>query len=216
MNENKTSVKHGLISKNNTTMFVTLAVAGVVFSFAAVASYTLVRRMNYQNKVIGERANAEKQLKSNVEAANNLVESFKNFDEAAESVIGTADRNSKVVLDALPSKYDFPALATSLEKLLLGGGITNIGITGLDDEATAEQNSTSPEPIEIPFTISGTGSYANIQQLIVNLHRSIRPFKVLRFDISAGGDPNSMNVTVSAVTYYQPEKNLDIPEREVQ
>lgn len=215
MNETKTSVKHGLISKSNTTMFATLAIAGIVFSFAVVASYTLIKRMNYQSKVINERAAAEKQLKSNIVAVDNLFESYKNFDEAPESVIGTADRNSKIVLDALPSKYDFPALATSLEKLLVGGGIANIGITGLDDEATAEQDSTSPEPVEIPFVISGSGSYASLQQLIANLQLSIRPFKVLKLDLSAGGAEGNMNFTISAVTYYQPEKNLDIPEVEV-
>lgn len=47
MNE-KVSVKHEVISKNNTRMFVTLAIAGAVLAFAVVSGITLVKRMNYQ------------------------------------------------------------------------------------------------------------------------------------------------------------------------
>jgi Tfp pilus assembly protein PilO len=214
MNE-KTSKKHGLISKNNTRMFVILAVAGVILSFSLVSSITLIKRMNYQAKVINERTKVQKQLKDNLSAVDSLLAAYKNFDSAAESVIGTSDSNSKIVLDALPSKYDFPALATSLENLLVTGGFSDINITGSDNEATAEQNSTTPKPIEIPFTISAKGTYANLQTLIGNLQRSIRPFKILKLDITASANADSMNFTISAVTYYQPEKNLDIPLKEV-
>jgi hypothetical protein len=214
MNE-KTSNKHGLISKNNTRMFVILAIAGVILSFSLVSSITLVRRMNYQAKVVNSRSKAQKQLKDNLAAVDSLVAAYKNFDEAAESVIGTADSNSKIVLDALPSKYDFPALTTSLENLLVTGGFSNIDISGADNEATAEQNSTSPVPIEIPFIISAKGSYANLQTLINNLQRSIRPFKILKLDITATAGSDSTSFTITAVTYYQPEKNLDIPLEEI-
>lgn len=214
MNE-KVSKEHGLISKNNTRMFVILAVAAVTLSFALVSSITLVKRMNYQAKVINARTKVQKQLKSNIAAVDSLLEAYKNFDEAAESVIGTADSNSKVVLDALPSKYDFPALATSLEKLLVSGGFSDISISGSDNEATAEQNSTNPAPIEIPFTIAAKGSYANLQSLINSLRISIRPFKIMRLDITSSSSGDSMSFTISAVTFYQPEKNLEIPLVEV-
>lgn len=211
----KTSVKHGIISKNNTRMFVILAVAGAVLSFSAVASITLIKRMNYQAKVINERTKVDRQLKDNVAAVDSLVAAYKEFDQAAESVIGTADRNSKIVLDALPSKYDFPALATSLEKLLVTGGFADINITGSDNEATAEQNSTTPVPVEIPFTISAKGSYDNLKLLISNLQKSIRPFKILRIDVTASANGATMNFTIAGVTFYQPEKNLEIPLKEV-
>lgn len=214
MNE-KTSKKHGLISKNNARMFVILAVAGVILSFSLVSSITLIKRMNYQAKVINERTKVQKQLKDNIAAVDSLVAAYKNFDAPAESVIGTADSNSKIVLDALPSKYDFPALTASLENLLVTGGFGDISITGSDNEANAEQNSITPVPIEIPFIISAKGSYANIQILISNLQRSIRPFKILKLDITASSGTDSMNFTISAVTFYQPEKNLDIPLKEV-
>ena len=197
-------------------MFVILAVAGVTLSFALVSSITLIKRMNYQAKVIGARTKVEKQLKENNAAVDSLLAAYKNFDEAPESVIGTADSNSKIVLDALPSKYDFPALATSLEKLLISGGFSDIIITGSDNEATAEQNSTTPAPIEIPFTIAAKGTYTNLQMLIDSLRLSIRPFKIMRLDITASSASDSMSFAISAVTFYQPEKNLEIPLKEVE
>jgi len=214
MNE-KPSKKHSLISKNNTRMFVVLAIAGITLSFALVSSITLVKRMNYQAKVINARTKVQKQLKVNIAAVDSLLAAYKNFDEAAESVIGTADSNSKIVLDALPSKYDYPALTTSLEKLLVTGGFSDISITGADNEATAEQNSTTPAPIEIPFTITAKGTYANLQALINSLRVSIRPFKIMQLDITASSAGDSTNFTISAVTFYQPEKNLEIPLKEV-
>jgi len=214
MSEN-TSKQHGLISKSNTKMLVMLAIAGAVLSFSTVVGITLIKRMNYQAKVIGERSKVQKQLKANVAAVDSLLAAYKNFDEAPESVIGTSDSNSKIVLDALPSKYDFPALATSLEKLLVSGGFSDISITGSDNEATAEQNSTTPAPVEIPFTIAAKGSYVNLQSLMNNLRISIRPFKILKLDITASAGVDSMNFTISAVTFYQPEKNLEIPLQEV-
>lgn len=211
----KVSKKHSLISKSNTKMLIMLAVSGAILSFSMVVSITFIKRMNYQAKVINERTKVQKQLKANVAAVDSLLAAYKNFDEAAESVIGTSDSNSKIVLDALPSKYDFPALATSLEKLLVTGGFSDISITGADNEATAEQNSTSPAPVEIPFTISAKGSYASLQTLINNLRISIRPFKISKLDITATSGSDSMSFTISAATYYQPEKNLEIPLKEV-
>lgn len=215
MADKKVSLKHNLISSSNKTMFIALAIAGAVLSFSAVGSYSLIKRMNYQSKVIGERVKAERQLKENLENVDKLVASYRSFDEAAESVIGTGDRNSKIVLDSLPSKYDFPALTTSLEKLLVGGGFTSIQITGIDDEAAAEQNSVNPQSVEIPFSISATGTYDSLQNLIVDLQRSIRPFKIQNFDISVEGGQSNLTFTIAAVTYYQPEKNLEIEQKEI-
>lgn len=215
MSEKKVSKEHLLISRSNTKMLVMLAVAGAVMSFSLVVSISLIKRMNYQAKVINERTKVQKQLKANVAAVDSLIAAYKDFDDAAESVIGTSDSNSKIVLDALPSKYDFPALATSLEKLLVTGGFSDISITGSDNEATAEQNSTTPVPIEIPFTIAAKGSYSSLQTLMNNLRISIRPFKVIKLDINAASSSDSLSFTISAVTFYQPEKNLEIPLREV-
>ena len=213
MKEQGGSVKRELVNKSNSNMLITIGIAGAVLGFSLVASYTLIKQMSYRSKVISERAKAEKQLKANVKAAENLKSSYDEFNNAPESVIGTADKNAKVVLDALPSKYDFPALATSIQKIMEVSGLSNISITGQDSEATAEQESTAPKLVEIPLTLSGTGTYDKAQELVKNLARSIRPFKIVK--ISVSGEDANLNISIEGITYYQPKKKLDIPLKEV-
>jgi hypothetical protein len=133
------------------------------------------------------------------------------FENSSESAIGTADKNSKIVLDALPSKYDFPALATSLEALIAGSGGTINNITGKDNEADAEQNSANPTTIEIPFEITARGNFASNLKLIQDMERSIRPFKITAFELT-GSDAN-LEAKITAVTYYQPEKRLEVEQK---
>lgn len=213
MAEQGGSVKRDLISKSNSSILITIGIAGAIFGFSLVASFTLIKQMSYRSKVISERAKAEKQLKANVKAVAELESSYSEFNNTAESVIGTADKNAKIVLDALPSKYDFPALATSLEKMMLTSGLTQVTIDGSDSEATAEQESISPKLVEMPFVISGKGTYAQAQDLVKNLQRSIRPFKITKVTLS--GDDALLNINIEGMTYYQPKKNLDIPLKEV-
>lgn len=214
MQKGEVSSKHLQIQKSNTSMFIMLGVASAVFSFTVVSTVSLIKRMSYQSRVINARVDAEKQLKSNLGAVSELVKAYENFDSAKESVIGTADKNSKIVLDALPSKYDYPAITASVEKIVkLTGGIAGFSVTGTDQEATAQQSSISPEPIQIPITISGTANYETIQKLVNNLQLSIRPIKVTKLNFS--GDQKSMSFNMSLITYYMPEKNLEIPLKEI-
>jgi len=204
----RTSIKHLEINKANTMIVVACAVATVIVVFAAVASISLGKDMSYKNKVINLRNKANKQLLSNITAANSLDQSYQAFESSSESVIGTSDDNAKIVLDALPSKYDFPAFITSLEWMITNSGSTISGITGTDNEATAAQNSIDPQPVVIPFQISTSGTYTNAQSLISELQRSIRPIQITSLTFS-GSDTN-LTTTISAQTYYQPEKQLGI------
>jgi len=214
MAQNNTSAKHALIEKSNTSIFVVIGIAAAVLSFSVVSSIYLFKRMSYQSRVIDKRTDVEKLLNTNKSELDKLVKSYQGFDTAPESVVGTKDNNSKIVLDALPSKYDFPALATSIEKIMnLTGGISSRNITGTDLEATAAQSLPSPVPIEIPLTIGGTASYENIQKLVNNLQLSIRPMKITKVLFS--GEQSKMSFTISVTTYYMPAKNLDIQSEEV-
>lgn len=204
----RTSIKHLQIDKVNTRILVASATTVAIVVFCLVAGYSLIKQMNYQNKVIGLRGDASKQLEANIASTETLVKSYEAFEGANESIIGTPDKNSVIVLDALPSKYDFPALATSLDELIVGAGAKVTSITGTDNEATAEQDSIIPQPIEIPFEFNAAGSLSVLQQLVKDMERSIRPFQMTSLAIS--GDSNNLHMDVSAKTYYQPEKRLDI------
>lgn len=204
----KQSVKHLQISKTNNLILISVAITTVIVIFSLVATYSLYKQMTYQNKVIGLRNKANQQLEKNIKSTDSLVYAYDNFENSSESIMGTADKNTKIVLDALPSKYDFPALATSLENIAKISGVSVTGITGTDEEATAEQDSANPQPKEIPFQITAKGDYARIQQYVNNLQRSIRPMQI-KVIIFSGSDTD-LEANITGITYYQPEKKLDL------
>lgn len=205
------SFKRLAIDKATKTILGVLVLTAAVAVFALVASRALFIQLSYQNKVITAKKTALKQLKSNINAVNSLVGAYKAFDENAESIIGTPDKNSKIVLDSLPSKYDFPALATSLEKILSGYEIGSI--SGNDDEV-AQQSAAGSILVEIPFQVGVTTNFANIQKLIEDFDRSIRPLHILTLELS--GSDDNMNMNLTAKTYYQSEKTLEIKTKELQ
>lgn len=212
------STKRRLLSKANSTTVTITAVAAFVIVFCLVSSKTLLSQAMYQNRVASAKKQTVATLKSDIAATHNLVASYRAFDGAAQNIIGGSNTgngsndgsNSKIVLDALPSSYDFPALATSLEKIITGRGLTIQGITGTDDEIAQQDNqgSASPKPVPMPFSIEVSGKYDDIQKLVTDLQNSIRPFQIQTVIVS--GSQDNMNLTLTAQTFYQPEKDLSI------
>lgn len=206
------------VSKNQTTIFVLLAVA----SFATVASIMVSRAMwtqaSYTNKVIGKKEAAVDQLEANKAAVDQLTSSYKSFNEQSPNLIGgtpegTGPRdgsNSTLILDSLPENYNFPALASSIEKLLTGYNISSI--TGSDD--SVNQTSAAAASVEIPIGVSVSTSYDGMKNLIGVFDRSIRPFKITK--LQASGSSSDLELTLDMVTYYQPATSVKITEESVQ
>jgi len=217
------SQKRTQIDKANTTMVVTVAVAAFVFVFSLIAAHALWVRMSYQNKVISEKETARNQLVANLDTVDDLVTAYKAFAETPENVLGgnpsgKGDKdgdNAKIVLDALPSKYDFPGLVTSLEKIIQDNGSSINSISGTDDEVAQGAAANGPnQPIEIPFELSAGGNYDSTQDLLTLLQRSIRPIKAQTVQLA--GTNSELELTLTAITYYQPEKTLNIPKKVVE
>jgi hypothetical protein len=210
--------KRALITKANSIIVFSAAAAAFVVVFSLVAGKALISQGTYQNKIISKKEKALSQLKSDLSARNSLVNSYRAFVDTPQNVLGGApggkgDKdgdNARIVLDALPSKYDFPALATSVEKLVLSQGLQINGITGTDQEITesVNQQSSSPKSIAMPFDVQVVGSYNSIQNLVNVFERSIRPFQMKSIDLT--GDQSSMSMSAKLQTYYQPEKSLKI------
>ncbi len=212
------SVKHLLVDKNNKTMVIIVAIASFVTVFSLVASKSLLSQQSYQKRVTTEKEKAVKQLKTNIAAVNELETHYKSFAERPENFIGGSSKgsgdkdgdNARLVLDALPSKYDFPALATSLEKVLTSQNLKIQSISGIDDEVNqgSVKSSESPAPVPMPFQVSFSGTYAQAAFLLGTLEKSIRPIQVASIDFS--GTDKEMHIILSAQTYFQPGKNLQI------
>lgn len=215
--------KRSLINKANSTMVIATATAAFVLVFALVAGKSLLNQMGYQNRVIAAKKTALKQLMADLEARDSLQQSYKAFVDDDPNVLGgnpqaTGDKdgdNAKLVLDALPSKYDFPALTTSLEKIIVGQNLKILSISGTDQEAdqASKQISPEPQPVAMPFQVQVSGSYVSIQSLVDVFLKSIRPFQIQTIELS--GDESSMTAVIAAQTFYQPEKSLEIKQEVV-
>ncbi|MEK7602691.1 MAG: hypothetical protein AAB459_00410 [Patescibacteria group bacterium] len=216
------SSKRLLIDKSIATTIGVIAGASFVTVFSLIASQAVWKQRTYQAKVISEREIAKKQLESNLSAVATLRTQYQAFVQTNENIIGGNPSgpgpqdgdNARIILDALPSKYDFPAVANSINNLLSGTSIS--AITGADDEIAqvAKQASGTVQPIEIPFDISVTTDYNGAISVLDKIQRSIRPIKIINFSITAG-DTGQISLSIKANTYYQPAKTLNITTKEV-
>jgi hypothetical protein len=219
MADTQISTKRLAISKANAQMVGIVAAAAFVTIFCLVASNAVFSQNRYQARVISAKEKAHKQLQDNIDNYGNLATAYNAFDNAPTNVIGGTKNgkgdndgsNSKIILDALPATYDFPALTSSIEKVLKDNNLKVTSITGTDDQLAQQNNkgSANPQPVQIPFTFTvSNASYASVNQLMAKLQQSIRPLQIDTMD--ASGSQNNMTVTVSAHTYYQPAKNVSI------
>ncbi|MEM6998004.1 MAG: hypothetical protein AAF413_03790 [Patescibacteria group bacterium] len=209
----KVSSKRLAIDKDQARIVVTVVAAAAITVFCLIGSSTLITKLNHQNDVISALEDSKETVQENISNLNALTTTYNNFENSVESVIGDNDSNSKVVLDALPSKYDFAALLTSMEAILRTGNYTTSGISGTDNELTAEQSSANPEPVEIPLSLAVNTTYAGSQQLLDTLASSIRPFDIRSMRLS-GGDADA-RLNLELITYYQPSKEVQFGERTI-
>jgi hypothetical protein len=214
----KLSIKHLQINKANHAVIVATAIGAAIAVLGLFIGRGVWVRYSHQEAVIDAKTTSLKLLEANIVSKNQIVESYKNFVDPAKStniigglIVGEDDKdgdNARLVLDALPSKYDFPALATSLDKMLRGNGYVVTAIDGTDDEI-AQATSTESAPVEIPIGVSvENADYDGIQDIVRLFGRSIRPFKIQTMTISGGG--NTMTIDLKVTAYFQPEKKFEI------
>lgn len=211
------------IDKTNSFIIGTVAVTCFIVIFSIVAGRALLIQRAYQARVIAKKEIARDTLRANEEAVVQLKNQYQVFVTNPTNVIGGAaqgsgDRdgdNAKIILDALPSKYDFPALATSIEKITQGKGFEFGGMVGKDDELAQITNSESikPVPIAIPFDVQAKfNSIADINKMLDIFQSSIRPIRITNISLQA---TQGAAMSVKAETYYQPTKKLGVTEEVV-
>lgn len=224
MAQAEASTKRVAISKANAQMVAVVAAAAFVTIFCLVASKAALSQNRYQARVTAAKEKAHQQLQKNIDAFDDLKVSYQAFDNTAKNAIGgnsvgegdNDGKNSKLILDALPSSYDFPALTSSVEKLLQSQSLKINDIGGTDDQLNQQTNvsSPSPQPVPMPFSFSITETnYDSINKLVQTLEKSIRPIQIDSLTLAGGG--NNMTATVNAHTFFQPGKNLNITKQVV-
>jgi hypothetical protein len=207
------SDKHKLIDKNNAKIIITVSITVFVVIFTLFASRALLSQAAYQNKVISGKKDALKVAKQNEKNAKDLEKSYVAFATESVNVLGgnptgtgpLDGSNPKIVLDSLPSVYDYPALSSSIEKLLLDNGYQIESIGGSEDTTLTSKSSdskTEAKPIEISYPLTIQSTPEGTKQLLQILERSIRPFSIDKVTVSASGA--SLSSKIAMKTYFQP------------
>lgn len=219
------SAKRVAINKANAQIVTIVAVASVLTIFSLVAAKTLWADQSFQARLIHAKEQARDQLEANSKAVDQLMASYRDFESKSTNIIGGSSvgngpndgDNASIVLDALPSQYDFPALTSSIEKIADSLNLSIGDISGTDDEVNQQgtQASDSPQPVPMPFefTIKST-DFKGAQNLLSVLERSIRPIQIQMLTLK--GTDKQLDVTVQAQTYYQPGKVMSIKTETIQ
>jgi hypothetical protein len=224
MAKNEIITKRLAISKANAQMVAIIGVAAFVTVFCLIAAKSVLSQNEYQSRVISAQDKAKVQLEANLSTYKSLSDQYNQFVADPTNILGgqsssTANNggsNSKLILDALPPVYDFPALASSIAGILKQQGVDVTGISGTDEQLTEQANTSSPNPapVSMPFSFTVQNlNYQGIGNLLDTLQKSIRPIAIDSLTVNGGG--NSITLSVQAHTYFQPAKSLGITEQEV-
>jgi len=217
------SAKRISIDKTNASLIVIVSVAAFLVVFSLVAIRALYSQLTYQSRVINQKKITLVQVEENIQEVEKLNVAYQEFSGSTVNALGgnpkgTGDRdgeNPRIILDALPSKYDFPALNTSLDKLVKSGGFQLTAISGTDDEInqSTNQSSVTPTQVDMPFQLEALINISDGKRFLELFERSIRPIQLQQLTISS--QEGKLKVEMTAKTYFQPEKKLNVTEEVV-
>lgn len=203
-----------------------IGTAAIISVFCLASTKVLLSQAAYKRHIISARRDAVKALNDDLAKSDALKAQYQIFEGTnPNNIIGGRNvtdqaaippdgNNSRIVLDALPSSYDFPALISSLAKIMNNNGISNPSIGGTDQSDTLKSDaSPNPSPVIIALSVSGSGTYSQIQSVIKDLERSIRPFDLANLHLQ--GSEASMTFSANLNTYFQPAKTLKISDKAV-
>lgn len=219
--------KRQQISQANKTMFIWVACAAVVVSFCLVIGQFLFRQAAFNIKIIDAKDKANSTLGQNIDNAKKLQDQMNsllvNVDLSSVKA-NESDTNFKVILDALPSNDDPITFATSLQRAIIprsGALLETLEPPKTAGEEGEEGSGEAPEhaeadskaPIEQRYSFTVLGNYEQIQNLLKDFERTIRPINVNTMSIE-GSDAN-LRVEFDASTYYSNAKTLNIQKKTI-
>lgn len=218
--------KRTQIAIANRTMFVWVAGVSVLVGFALVIGIFLVQMLIFNEKILAEKSHTVETLRDNIKNIDTLSSQVRALDANANLISSKAnpdDETLQVVLDALPSVANSPALGASIQQKLLGG-IDNISIDSLQPDLVvgiesltnnsienASAASSADKQSEITFRFSVTGDYEALEQVLLNLEKSIRTIDVISMTIQSNNGRCSLSVQGRA--YYEPERIVELKDK---
>lgn len=211
--------KRAQIASANKTMFIFVAGVSALLGFTIVAVIFLSQMLFFNERVLAEKDKTVNNLKSNNKIVTDLEKNIKKLDANTlliKSKANVDDKTIQVILDALPSEVNSPALASSLEQKLL----TNITLESLDVKPVdGVENLNSISGVnttnEINFTFTVVGNASALKKILLNLESSIRTIDVVSIRIDGQSDPESQRLTVAGKAFYEPAVKVELKEKVV-
>lgn len=220
--------KRTQISQANRMMFIWIAAASALVSFAIVTSVFLGQKLVFNEKVLIEKNKTVSTLSKDNKVVPDLETAVRVLDtntDLAAAKANDTDQTIQVILDALPSDANSLALGASLQNKLLAGvpGLTIEsmqvdpvqGIETLTDGSVVDA-STDPSAgtdNQITFSFSVSGNTDALHQALTNLERSIRTIDITNLRIENQGSTQIM--TVQARAFYEPVKTVSLYDKVV-
>jgi hypothetical protein len=215
------SLKYAIIDKDSTKILVTVGIAAFVVIFCIFAMKALVSQSSFNSKVISAKKTALNQLEKDKKAADDLRVTYDTFVNQQQNILGGSStgtgpidgNNAQLIIDALPGNYDFPALSSSIEKILKDGGYKIDAIGGADEGTSTATTTSTSGAVEIPYSFSVSASVENTKNLLDTLERSIRPMYVtsLTFQSTDVG----LRSTLGIKTFYAPAKVFELSTKDI-
>lgn len=227
--------KRQQISQANKAIFVWVAVAAVAVSFCAVALQFLIREGIFNQKIISAKADTNQTLQQNLSVADQLkanVQALLANSDLQSVATANSKNNLQVVLDALPTDGDATSFATSLQKVVLsrsGADVAQLStqseFTGGDDsldsgdsgdmssDLTDTGSLIQTDASTLPFDAEVHGNYGEINDMLGDIARTIRPINVTHITVT-GADDN-LSVTLNGNTFYLPAKTVSLGSKEI-
>lgn len=226
MQPNSTALrKRTQITKANRIMLLWIAISSVIVGSTLVVAFVLGQKLFYNEKVLVEKQKTVTTLERNNAAIPELQNQVRILDTSEALAAAKArdeDQSLQVILDALPSDANSPALGASLQDKLLSG-INGLVIESLQVDLVkgiesfsagdTEDASLSGLENQITFRFSVSGSEKALKEVLTNLERSIRAIDVTSLRIESQGEKQLM--TVQARAFYEPARTLELYDKVV-
>lgn len=221
--------KRQQISNANRTMFVWVAAVSAVVGIAIVGSVLLYQKAAFNERVLSLKDKTVSTLRENNKVVPDLEDKIRqmNTNQALKDVMGPNQTQPiRVVLDALPSEANSPALGSSLQTKFLNDpalrieSLTVDPVVGVESQTSSNVKdasstaSTNANEITFRFAVSVDINNANaLKELLQRLERSIRAVDITSLKIEA--QSNRLLLSVEGRAFYEPAKTVQLQEQAV-
>lgn len=193
----KVSKKQAFASSLSTSNLIALAILVGILSvvLAVIIGRVLLGTMMLNARVIGKKNQANKQISANYDNLKSLQSEYNSLGSLRDTAT-----------TALPTKPNLPQLWATLENIGNSSGVatSSVSATTISDAEAPAGSGVQ----QLTISISVQGSYTAVQNYLQNLELSTRPMRVTSITLS--GTNNTVQASLTVVTYYQGAANLQV------